>query len=156
MLFDEQCSAKVARALKALDLRVEHVGGDGQPEKGAEDQQVLAHAKRNGQTIVTQNNDMVVLCAESQEFVVWIDPKGRDISLAAMVRICFEQVKGWEDALRDANDPICVRVRKTTWEIMELDRAKRIALERGKRRRRTQERRGHGSALGDLLAPEEQ
>ncbi len=49
---------------------------------------------------------------------------------------CFGQVVDWERALESASRAVCIVARKTTYEVMELGRAKRIAIERGRRCRR--------------------
>ncbi len=44
---------------------------DGSPARGSSDEDVLSHAKATGQVVVTSNHDMILLCAEQQESVVW-------------------------------------------------------------------------------------
>lgn len=55
---------------------MQHVAGENQPEKGSDDQTVLEHAKKINQTIVTDNHDLIVLCARpislSSGLIPWI------------------------------------------------------------------------------------
>jgi predicted nuclease of predicted toxin-antitoxin system len=147
-------SPRIARALRELSFNVEHVGGDGQPAKGSEDSVVLEAAKRRNQVVVTTNHDMIVLCLEEGESVVWLDPRDKNLTLVSQTEMCFSQIAEWELQLGLANGPVCVVARKTRTEVMAPDRAKRIALERGKRRRR-KARPKPPRALGELLGPKE-
>ena len=141
LLFDEQASPFVARALQALRLRVSHVGDANQPDRGSDDETVLRHAQATNQVIVTHNHDMIVLCADESASVVWLDPRDKDLSRQAMVVLCFTQVPEWQRLLDEADGPICVVARKTRCEALALDVARKRALERGKRVRRTMRKR---------------
>ena len=134
LLFDELASPRVAKALYALGLHVHHVGGKDQPPKGSDDAAVLAAAQRTNQTIVTNNHDMIVLCAETGESVIWLDPRDKDLSLAALTVMAFTHIGEWQNMLADATQPVCIVARKTTNTVMPLDTAKRIAISRGRRR----------------------
>ena len=96
LLFDELASPRVAKALAALDFKAFHVNQEGQPPKGTEDEDLLLHARKTNQVIVTGNHDMVVLCAEEQESVVWLDPRDKDMTLAAQTLMCLNHVQEWD------------------------------------------------------------
>lgn len=144
----------MARALKSLDLNVNWIGGSKQPPKSTDDEDILGWVRRTNQVVVTTNHDMVVLCAEAGETVIWLDPRDRDISLEALTLMCFEQVAEWERALEGASRAVCIVARKTTYEVMDLGRAKRIAIERGKRRRREVRRRAAAASDAETLFDE--
>lgn len=74
----------MARALKSLDLNVNWIGGSKQPPKSTDDEDILGWVRRTNQVVVTTNHDMVVLCAEAGETVIWLDPRDRDITLEAL------------------------------------------------------------------------
>jgi len=86
---------KAARALKELGLPVAHIGERRQPSKAMPDEDVLTHAKRARQTIVTTNHDMIELCAQANESVVWFDAYGRRVDLVKMVVRIFSQITRW-------------------------------------------------------------
>lgn len=151
LLFDEHVSPRVARALGALGCRVGYVGDEHQPPKGTEDADVLAHARTANQVVVTTNHDMIVLCAEEGESVIWLTPRDKDLTLEAVAAMCFAQLREWESLLAQANGPVCVMAHKTKCDVIPLERAKRIALERGKRRRRRRRSQGGQRSRGDLL-----
>lgn len=123
-------SPKVARALAALEFHAYHVGGEGQPPFGSEDEVVLEHAHRCNQIIVTNNYDLIMLCAEHNESVLWLDPRGPDLTLREIVLRCFEGVEVWQQLFEAAEGPICVRSLKTKDETMTLERAFELARKR--------------------------
>lgn len=131
-----------------------HVGADQQPPKGSDDEVVLRHAQRTNQVIVTQNHDMIVLCADEGESVVWLDPRDKDLSREAMVILCFSQITGWQELLDAADGPICVVARKTRCEAISMPDARKRALARGKRRRREMRRKTAHRADGPLFEAE--
>lgn len=151
VLFDELASPRVALALKELGFAVRHIGQDLQPEKGSEDEAVLDHAKRTNQVVLTNNHDMIVLCCEAEESVIWLDPRDKDMTFAAQVLLCFGQISEWQALLQATPGPTCIHARKTKCDAIPLERAKRMALERGKRRRRQEARRKQQAAEGDRL-----
>jgi predicted nuclease of predicted toxin-antitoxin system len=152
LLFDELLPPRVARALYELGFHATHVKGPGQPPQGAEDQIVLDHAKKHNQTIVTYNHDMLLLCAEQNESVVWLDPRGRRLNPVAIVLRVFTNVEEWQEILRD-HRPICVRSMATKNEALPLERAAELMRGRLKRRRaqarqRERQQQPSGATLG--------
>jgi predicted nuclease of predicted toxin-antitoxin system len=133
LLFDEAVSARVARALAELGFRVSHVGGPGQPARGCDDATVIAAARRSNQVIVTSNADMVVLCAEEGESVIWLDPRDRDITFEAQTFLFLRQLRDWDREVRNAAGPVCIQAQKTACRVMSLGEAARIARLRGRR-----------------------
>jgi len=113
LLYDEDVSPKVARALAALDFRVSHVGGPEQPAKESDDATVLAHAMSTNQIVVTSNHDMIMLCAEEGASVVWLDPHGRHLRLDEQASLSFAGIVGWCSRLEAAVEPVCIRVLRT-------------------------------------------
>lgn len=135
MLFDELLSPKVARALRELGFNTSHVGhiDDASPARGSLDEQVLAHAKRHRQVVVTSNHDMILLCHEQAESVVWIDPRGRQFTLDDLALVAFKGIRDWQRLLQTATGPVCVRVLRTKVERLSLERAAALARQRIRR-----------------------
>ncbi|MBV8984246.1 MAG: DUF5615 family PIN-like protein [Acidimicrobiia bacterium] len=153
LLFDELLPAKVARALRALGFRVSYVGADedNQPARGSSDEEVLAHAQKTNQVVVTYNHDMLLLCAERNETVIWIDSRGRQLRFPAMARLAFDGIEEWERMIAAANEPICVHALRTKNETLTLDRAAHLVHQRIRklkaRERKRQRERDHGDQL---------
>ncbi len=139
LLFDAQLSWRVAAALRFLGVDASHVGhaDDGAPggaSGGApSDDELLAHAARADQTLVTASGDMVLLCAERDVSVIWLDPHGRPFTDLELVPLVFGQVAGWDGLLAEADGPVCVQVRRTLTEVVSLARARHLVLDRMRR-----------------------
>jgi len=118
----------VARALAELGYAVGHVGGPDQPPKGSTDEQVLAHSRRTNQVIVTSNHDMIELCAEAGETLVWLDPYGRKLNYRKMVLRCFDGIEQWEAML--SGQRVCVHSLSTKTNAVPLDQAAAMARRR--------------------------
>ena len=84
---------------------------------------MLTHARRTNQVVVTSNHDMIMLCAEENESVIWIDPRGRQFRRAEFVPLVFGRVEEWQKLLEMAGEPICVHVLRTKTEVLTLGRA---------------------------------
>lgn len=151
MLFDEQASPLAAKALAALRLRVSHVGADDQAGRGSDDETVLRHGQETNQVIVSQNHDMLVLCADESASVIWLDPRDKDLRREAMVILCFTHISEWQRLLDEADGPVCVVARKTCCEAISLEAARRRALDRGKRLRRQMRMRHRERSGGGLF-----
>lgn len=125
----------MARALRELDIRASHVGhtGDKAPPRGSPDAVVLRHAKKTNQVIVTSNHDMVLLCAAEAESVIWIDPRGRQFRRPELVAVVFGRVEEWQEALGASNSPVCLHVLRTKTEVLDLDRASHLVVQRMRR-----------------------
>lgn len=132
LLFDEQLSWRVARAVRELGINASHVGheDDQAPDRGSADAVVLDHAKKTNQVIVTSNHDMILLCFEEQESIIWIDPRGRQLKLTEFVPLVFARVEEWEQLLTDAENPICIHVLRTKTEVLTLERAQHLVIQR--------------------------
>lgn len=130
LLYDEDVSAKVARALRELDFNVEHVGGQGQPAKGSTDEEVLSFAQRTSQVIVTSNHDMIVLCAERRASVVWLDPHGRHLRLDEQAAMAFASIVRWCHVLAETAEPVCLRVLRTKLHVLPVTEGAAAAAKR--------------------------
>ena len=136
LLFDAQLSWRVAAALRFLGVDASHVGhaDEGAPAGGApSDEELLAHAERAGQVLVTASGDMVLLCAERAVPVIWLDPHGRPFTDLELVPLVFAQVERWDGLLADATGPVCVQVMRTHTEAIPLDRARHLVVDRMRR-----------------------
>ncbi|MGQ0847723.1 MAG: DUF5615 family PIN-like protein [Actinomycetota bacterium] len=135
MLFDEVLSPKVARALRELGFNTSHVGNveDGAPPKGTSDRGILAHAKATGQVVVTSNHDMILLCEEQGESVIWIDPRGRQFRVDELALVAFKGIVEWEHILSAATGPVCIRVLRTKVKQLSIEEAGGLALLRVRR-----------------------
>jgi predicted nuclease of predicted toxin-antitoxin system len=135
LLFDAQLSWRVAAALRFLGVDASHVGhADADaPDSDASDAALLDHAARAGQTVVTASGDLVLLCAEREVPVIWLDPHGRPFTDRELVPLVFGQVEAWDGLLADADGPVCVQVRRTTTEAVTLERARHLVVDRMRR-----------------------
>lgn len=104
---------------------------------------MLEHARTTNQVVVTSNHDLILLCAEENESVIWIDPRGRQLKRTEFVPLVFGRVEEWHELLAAAGGPTCVHVMRTKTEVLELDRARHLVLQRMRRlqaRKRAQAR----------------
>lgn len=134
LLFDENLPWQVAEALRVLEFNVSFVGReeDGSPNRGSSDRVVLAEARRINQTVVTSNHDMILLCIEKKESVIWIDPHGRQIRRNEMVVLVFNAIPEWEKILAGASGPVVIRTLRTKKEVLDLKEAKHLVQKRMK------------------------
>ena len=132
LLFDELLPWRVAEALLVLGFNTSHVGNErhGQPQRTSSDADVLAHAAATNQVVVTSNHDMVMLCAEQQQSVVWIDPRGRQLRSDEFALMAFAGIEDWQRQLEMQPAPVCLRVMRTKTELLSLDRAQKLAERR--------------------------
>lgn len=137
LLFDELLPWRVAAALRILEFKVSHVGmeeeGATAPPRGSSDEDVLQHAQRTNQIVVTSDLGMILLCAQAGQSVIWIDPRARQLRRAETVLLVFKQIHDWEEHLRQADGPICLRAMRTTTNPLALDEAARLVRNRMKR-----------------------
>ncbi len=157
-LFDENLPYKVARALQALDFRVSHVGHveHGQPARGSSDAEVLAHAARTNQVIVTSNLDMVMLCAEQGQPVVWIDARGRQYTSDQLAALALLGIAEWDRKLTQAGTLVCLRVLPTRVDVLPLSRGGQLAERRLRRiEQRLRRQRSHATPVisGQMAHP---
>jgi len=129
-LYDELLPWRVAEALRALEYRVSFVGGEEQPPRGSTDEDVLDHARKTNQVVVTSNHDMIMLCAEVGESVIWLDPRGRQLRSEEHVVLAFTNIAQWQELLLQADAQVCVRALRTKNEVLTLERASALAERR--------------------------
>lgn len=134
LLFDENLPWQVAEALRVLEFGVSFVGRDedGSPKRGSSDSVVLAEAQRINQIVVTSNHDMILLCIEKEESVIWIDPYGRQIKRNEMVVLAFNAIPEWEEMLASVSGPVVIRTLRTKIESLDLKDAKHLVQRRMK------------------------
>ena len=133
LIWDEQLTPKVPRALRELGLNATHVGNqmDGCPVKGSSDQEIIDYALKTNQIIVTSNHDMMLLCSEAGQRFVWLDPRGRQLGGVEQALLVLRQILAWENILE--SDPnICVRAMRTKCEPINSAEAARLASQRMK------------------------
>jgi predicted nuclease of predicted toxin-antitoxin system len=147
LLFDAGLSWRVAAALRFLGVDASHVGhaDEGAPGGAPTDEELLAHAERAGQVLVTASGDLVLLCAERAVPVIWLDPRGRPFTDLELVPLVFGQIEAWDGLLASADGPVCVHVQRTLTEPVPLDRARHLVLDR---MRRLAPRRSAGRSVG--------
>ena len=129
-MYDELLPWRVAEALRALEYHVSYVGADQQPPRGSPDEEVLDHARRTNQVIVTSNHDMIMLCAEVGESVIWLDPRGRQLRREEHVVLAFTNIAEWQEMLTAGDTTVCVRALRTKNEVLTLARASELAERR--------------------------
>ncbi|MDF1596281.1 MAG: DUF5615 family PIN-like protein [Acidimicrobiia bacterium] len=154
LFFDEQLPWRVPAALRVLGYNASWVGhdDDGSPVRGSSDEDVLSHARNTGQVVVTSNHDMILLCAEQEESVIWLDPRGRQFKRDEMVVLVFRTAAEWESLLVAATEPVCVRALRTKNEILPLERAAYLVQQRMRRIAARKRREAPPKPLGPLLS----
>lgn len=63
---------------------------------------------------------MIILCAEENESVIWINPRGRQLTRTEFVPLVFGRVEEWQELLAAADNPICVHVLRTKTQVLPL------------------------------------
>jgi hypothetical protein len=76
---------------------------------------------------------MILLCAEENESVIWIDPRDRQFKRTEFVPLVFNRVEEWQALLASASEPICVHVLRTKTEVLTLERARHLVVQRMRR-----------------------
>ena len=155
LLFDENLPWRVAEALRVLGFDVSYVGRDeyGSAKRGSPDSVVLAEAQRVNRIVVTSNHDMILLCIEEEESVIWIDPYGRRIKRNEMVVLAFNAIPEWEEMLAGVSGPVVIRTLRTKIELLNLKEAKQLVqkrmrtMEANKARRSTKQKAKQGESL---------
>lgn len=139
--------------MRELGISASHVGheGDKAPPRGSGDAVVLDHARITNQIVVTSNHDMILLCAEQNESVIWIDPRGRQLERTEFVPLVFGRIEEWQALLAGADHPICVHVLRTKTKILDLDRARHLVLQRMRRLKARERARRQDSAPRETL-----
>ncbi len=99
---------------------------------------VLNHARKTNQVIVTSNHDMILLCAEENECVIWIDPRGRQFKRTELVPLVFTRVEEWQEMLTMTSEPICLHVLRTKTQVLALERARHLVVQRMRKLRARQ------------------
>ena len=155
LLFDENLSWRVASALRELEFSVSYVGDKSaspvSPHRGSADEVVLNYAGKANQIIVTSNLDMILLCVERRQAVIWIDPWGRQFRREDLVLLVFRNINDWTERLGGASEPVCVRALRTKSETLELDEAGGRVRNRMSRISRKKARARKVQPLGELF-----
>lgn len=139
LLIDENLSPRIARALVALGYNVEAVHDAADLGVATPDDRILEIAKQRNQVIVTLNLDMVLICIEAEESVIWVDPKRKKgLTYEEMVVRFFEGVPRWERLVKGGT---VLHALKTKDEVLSFEQAQRRVLARmAKQRRRPTQR----------------
>ncbi len=133
LIWDENLSPKVPRALRVLGLNTSHVGHkeDGSPDRGSSDSEIIDYSLKTNQIIVTSNHDMMLLCAEAGQRFVWLDPRGSQLNVIDQTLLVFRQIQKWESIL-GSDETSCVRAMRTKCERIDPAEATRLAGQRMK------------------------
>ena len=152
-LFDELLPWRVASALKELEYYTSYVGNkeDNAPERGSPDPIVIEHARRHNQVLITYNHDMIVLLTEQKQSFIWLDPRGRPFTKEEMVVRIFLVAHEWEEILKEASEPVCIRTLRTKNEVLTLDYAAHLAKQRMRRLTARPRREPNPRPLGPLI-----
>ncbi len=126
------------------------------PVRGSSDEEVLEHARRTNQVVVTSDLGMVILCTQADQSVIWIDPRGRQLRRPDMVLLVFRHIHDWEERLDQADGPICLRAMRTTTNSLDLETAARLARGRMKRISPARKPRKRATLPGPLFSQDEQ
>ena len=92
-------------------------------------EEVVEHAQRHRQVIVTQNHDMMTLCEELGQRFIWIDPRSRQLHREQQVLLVFSQIRAWDEILT-VSPQLCVRAMRTKCVGIEPAEAARLARQR--------------------------
>lgn len=76
---------------------------------------------------------MILLCAEENESVIWIDPRGRQLKRTEFVPLVFSRVEEWGELLAESEEAICIHVMRTKSEVLTLERARHLVVQRMRR-----------------------
>ena len=76
---------------------------------------------------------MILLCAEENESVIWIDPRGRQLKRTEFVPLVFSRVEDWGVLLAESDGAICIHVMRTKSEVLTLERARHLVVQRMRR-----------------------
>ena len=125
----------MASALRELGYNVSYVGheGDGAPSRGSSDETIIDYARTTNQVVVTSNHDMILLCLEQPQPVIWLDPHGRQITRDELVVLVFRAAREWELMLQSATGPVCIRALRTKNESLSVECAIHLVEQRMKR-----------------------
>lgn len=129
VVFDEQMSVRVARALAALGKPVTFIGQKGQLPKGSLDPEVASFAKVEKRAVFTVNYDMVLAACDQQTRFIWFDKRGREPLMIELASICLSQWPQWEAAMADPGVH-CLKVGRKSLEALSLPEARRRATRR--------------------------
>jgi predicted nuclease of predicted toxin-antitoxin system len=151
LLWDENLSVLVPKALRVLDFWVTYVGSDeeGVPGKKSSDDEVVEYALSTKQVIVTANHDMMTLCAEAGQRFVWLDARGKQLTRDAQVLLVFKQISEWERTLA-ASPAMCLVARRSGCKLIAPGEAARLATNRMRSLERKARSRARGHQLGAL------
>jgi hypothetical protein len=105
--------------------------------------------------VVTSNHDMILLCVDQNEPVVWIDPRSRALRYPEMVLLVFGQVEDWDEMLGATTGPVCIRAQRTRCEAIELNRAAHLVTKRMREIAARERTRRRASPPGDRLFGDE-
>ena len=156
LLFDENLPWRVAAALRILEFPVSHIGDNSasppSPNRGSSDETVLSHAENANQLIVTSNLDMILLCVERSQSMIWIDPRGEHLRRAELALIAFKGIDDWSEQLAAADAPVCLRAMRTKTNTLTLEEAGRLARDRMSNITRARSRKKRPKPLGELVS----
>lgn len=138
LVFDENLPWRVAAALRKLEYDTTWVGDLKRevPDRGSADATILRHAIKTNRLVATSNHDMILLCVNERQSVVWIDPRGGQIKRNRMVIFVMEAIDKWGEMLDEAIEPICIHAMLTKSEAIPLTRADHLVRQRMTRAKR--------------------
>lgn len=139
VLFDEQMSSSVARALFCLGKSTTYVGAPKQVSRGATDETVARAAHRNRRVLLTVNFDMVLAACEVGVRFIWFDQRGRSPTKLETALIILRKWEEWERLLSDPR-VVCIKAGRLRTEVLSVDQARKRALRRFQRQQSTRRR----------------
>lgn len=142
VLFDENMSSRVAKALNLLGKDVQRTPAAKAGRQATPDAKVARGAKRADRVVFTNNFDMVVAAADEGARLIWFyDRRQNSPTLFNQARLFFRKWERWEELLADPTVE-CIRVSmsRTTKVSAAAARKQAASLDRrqkAKRRRIT-------------------
>ncbi len=83
--------------------------------------------------------------------MIWLDPRGRQFKRTELVPLIFNRVEEWQQLLAGRDDPICLHVLRTKTEVLTLERARHLVVQRMRRLQARKRARAKKQAGGPTL-----
>ncbi len=154
LLFNENLPWRVAAALWQLELHCSYIGQEDVPEvpkRGSPDEEILEYAKKANQIVVTINYDMVLLSVEREQRIIWIDPFRGQLSREEITLLAFKSISEWENTLKEAKGPICLRAIRSKTTVLSMQEAGELVRKRMSRISKSTRRERKAKPVGPLF-----
>lgn len=128
LMFDENLSPKVAKALHLVDKDVQWAGKGGRFPKGTPDEVIVEAMAAEGRYMFTKNFDMVMAWADAGGHFIWLDPR-HEPTKHDQARLVFTMWDRWERHLED-DEVECLGVGLSTIHPLTAEAGRDLAAAR--------------------------